>query len=108
MNRSVGIVLGALVVILILASLALFTVDQRQNAIVFRLGEPVHVITKPGLYFKIPLLDNVRFFDVRLLTERFLAERFPRGVAAVPRARGRTSSTSAAAAANDSMEQRSP
>jgi membrane protease subunit HflC len=78
MSRGIGIVLGALVAILVLASLALFTVDQRQNAIVFRLGEPVHIITKPGLYFKVPLLDNVRFFDVRILTldseepERFI------------------------------------
>jgi membrane protease subunit HflC len=78
MSRSIGIVLGVLVAVLVLVSLALFTVDQRQNAIVFRLGEPVHVITKPGLYFKIPLLDNVRFFDVRILTldseepERFI------------------------------------
>lgn len=68
MNRSVSAVLIALVVILVVASLALFTVDQRQNAIVFRLGEPVQVITKPGLYLKVPLLDNVRFFDVRILT----------------------------------------
>jgi membrane protease subunit HflC len=68
MNRSVSTVLIVLVVILVVASLALFTVDQRQNAIVFRLGEPVQVITKPGLYLKVPLLDNVRFFDVRILT----------------------------------------
>ncbi len=78
MNRSVSAVLIVLVVILVVASLALFTVDQRQNAIVFRLGEPVQVITKPGLYLKVPLLDNVRFFDVRILTmdpdepERFI------------------------------------
>jgi membrane protease subunit HflC len=78
MNRSVSTVLIVLVVILVVASLALFTVDQRQNAIVFRLGEPVQVITKPGLYLKVPLLDNVRFFDVRILTmdpdepERFI------------------------------------
>jgi membrane protease subunit HflC len=67
-NRSVSTVLIVLVVILVVASLALFTVDQRQNAIVFRLGEPVQVITRPGLFLKVPLLDNVRFFDVRILT----------------------------------------
>jgi membrane protease subunit HflC len=67
-----------LVVLLVVLSLSLFTVDQRQNAIVFRLGEPVNVIKSPGLYFKVPLVDNVRFFDVRILTldadepERFL------------------------------------
>ncbi|MEO8628944.1 MAG: protease modulator HflC [Betaproteobacteria bacterium] len=78
MKRGLSWALIALVVILVIASLALFTVDQRQNAIVFRLGEPVHIITKPGLYAKLPLIDNVRFFDVRILTmdsedpERFI------------------------------------
>ncbi len=78
MNRKLTFVLIGLVVALILASLTLFTVDQRQNAIVFRLGQPVNVIKKPGLYAKIPLVDNVRFFDTRILTldsdepERFI------------------------------------
>jgi membrane protease subunit HflC len=56
------------VIVLILASLSLFIVDQRQNAMVFRLGEVVKIEKEPGLYFKIPLLDNVRYFDVRILT----------------------------------------
>jgi modulator of FtsH protease HflC len=72
-----ALVVGA-VVLLIIASLSLFIVDQRQNAIVFRLGEVVDIKTAPGLYFKVPVLDNVRTFDVRILTidtpepERFL------------------------------------
>jgi membrane protease subunit HflC len=71
-------VLIAIVGLLVVLSLSVFTVDQRQHAIVFRLGEPVNVIKEPGLYFKVPLLDNVRFFDVRILTldseepERFI------------------------------------
>ena len=78
MSRATTAVLIALVVLLVITSLSMFTVDQRQNAIVFRLGEPVQVIVKPGLYFKMPLLDNVRLFDVRILTldpdepERFI------------------------------------
>ena len=46
--------------------------------LVFRLGEVIDVKKQPGLYFKVPLLDNVRYFDVRILTidtpeaERFL------------------------------------
>jgi len=73
-SRAFTAILIAIVAVLVVASLSMFTVDQRQNAIVFRLGE----ITKPGLYFKMPLLDNVRFFDVRILTldseepERFI------------------------------------
>ena len=58
-------------------SLSLFTVDQRQNAIVFQLGEIVSVKTKPGLYFKVPLVENVRYFDTRILTlDRAEPERF--------------------------------
>jgi len=68
MKFSVSTALIAVVVGLIVASLSLFTVDQRQNAIVFRLGEIVAVKTAPGLFFKVPLVDNVRFFDARILT----------------------------------------
>ena len=68
MKASVSSVLITIVVALVVASLSLFTVDQRQNAIVFRLGEIVSVKTMPGLYFKVPLVDNVRYFDARILT----------------------------------------
>ncbi len=60
-------IVAALIALALLASSALFTVDQRQNAIVFQLGEVKDVITKPGLHFKWPLLQNVRFFDMRIL-----------------------------------------
>ena len=68
MRNNFGAVLVGLVVVLVVASMSLFTVDQRQNAIVFRLGEVISVKTEPGLYFKVPVLDNVRFFDIRILT----------------------------------------
>lgn len=68
MKFSVSTALIAVVVALVVASLSLFTVDQRQNAIVFRLGEIVSVKTAPGLFFKVPLVDNVRYFDSRILT----------------------------------------
>ncbi|MDR2788339.1 MAG: protease modulator HflC [Candidatus Accumulibacter sp.] len=57
---------------------SIFTVDQRQYAIVFQLGEVREVIATPGLYFKWPLIQNVRYFDKRILTldsaepERFI------------------------------------
>lgn len=68
MRNNFGALLVGLVVVLVIASMSLFTVDQRQNAIVFRLGEVISVKTEPGLYFKVPVLDNVRFFDTRILT----------------------------------------
>jgi membrane protease subunit HflC len=69
-----GLVVGALVI----ASTALFTVDQRQFAIVFQLGEVKQIIAEPGLNFKWPLIQNVRYFDRRIITldspepERFI------------------------------------
>jgi membrane protease subunit HflC len=78
MRKNLGAILAGAVVVLIVASFSLFVVDQRQNAIVFRLGEVIDIKKAPGLYLKAPLLDNVRYFDVRILTidtaepERFL------------------------------------
>ena len=69
---------AVLVVLFLLVSSSLYIVDQRQRAIVFQLGEVVSVKTSPGLYFKIPMVQNVRFFDSRILTmdaeepERFI------------------------------------
>jgi modulator of FtsH protease HflC len=70
MKLNLGVILAAAVAALLLASTSLFTVNQRlgQNAIVFRLGEIVSIKTQPGLYMKVPLLDNVKYFDVRILT----------------------------------------
>ncbi|MGH8729842.1 MAG: protease modulator HflC [Burkholderiales bacterium] len=71
-----GLIIGVLV--LIIASMSVFTVDEREYAIVFQLGEVVEIKKEPGLYFKIPLVQNVRFFDSRIQTldaaepERFL------------------------------------
>ncbi len=76
--KNIGAVLIGIIVVLVVASLGIFTVDQRQNAIVFRLGEIISIKKEPGLYFKVPILDNVRFFETRILTlespepERFL------------------------------------
>ncbi len=76
--KNIGNILIAVLAGLILLSLSLFTVDQRQTALVFQLGEIVGVKKEPGLYFKIPLLQNVRYFDIRILTldattpERFI------------------------------------
>jgi len=72
------LVLVALMGALVMVTLTLFTVDQRQSAIVFQLGEAVRLIAAPGLSAKLPLVQNVRYFDTRILTsepsepERFL------------------------------------
>lgn len=65
-NFGAGLI-GAFVVMVVL-TLSAFTVDEREYAIVFRLGEIVSVKKSPGLYFKMPLVENVRYFDKRILT----------------------------------------
>lgn len=66
------------VVVLLTLGASIFTVDQRQHAIIFQLGEVREVIAEPGLYFKWPMIQNVRYFDKRILTldsaepERFI------------------------------------
>jgi membrane protease subunit HflC len=66
--RALGPIVAILIVVALLISGMLFTVDQRQNAIVFQLGEVKKVVTEPGLHLKWPLLQNVRHFDMRILT----------------------------------------
>ncbi len=77
MEKNIGNILIGAVAALVLVSMSVFVVDQRQNAIVFQLGEVVGVKTSPGLYFKVPLMQNVRYFDSRILTlETAEPERF--------------------------------
>ena len=66
--RAIGPVVAVLAVLALVVSSALFTVDQRQNAIVFQLGEVKEIVVRSGLHFKWPLLQNVRLFDMRILT----------------------------------------
>ncbi len=78
MNKSIGFLLIVLLVALVVMSGSMYTVDQRQNAMVFELGKVVAVKKSPGLYFKLPMVQNIRYFDTRILTldaadpERFL------------------------------------
>ena len=60
--------LAALVAVLFVASQSVYTVDQRKYAIKFQLGEIVDTKTTAGLYFKAPLVQNVKFYDKVNLT----------------------------------------
>ncbi len=76
MKNLVKVLVG-LVVVFMLLSLSAFTVDQREYALVIRLGQIVKVEKSPGLYFKIPLVDEVKFYEKRIFTlENSDAERF--------------------------------
>ena len=62
---------GVIAVLLLIAAIVgystLFTVNQTKQALVVRLGQPVRVITQPGLNVKIPFIDNVIYVDKRIL-----------------------------------------
>jgi membrane protease subunit HflC len=66
-----GLVGGAIAVLLLLAIIVgystLFTVYQTKQALVVRLGQPVRVITEPGLNVKVPFIDSVIYIDKRIL-----------------------------------------
>ena len=78
MSARINTVVLTLVTVLVIFAMSMFTVDQRQFAIVFQLGEVKRVIEEPGLYFKIPMIQNVRFLAKRILSldsnelERFI------------------------------------
>ena len=68
MNRGILIGLGVLlVVVAVIANSALFTVHQANQALVLQFGEPRQVVTDPGLHFKLPFIQNVAYFDRRVL-----------------------------------------
>jgi len=67
MSRAMAAVLVVLGAIAALANGALYTVQQTEQVIVTQLGDPVRTIDKPGLYLKVPLIQNVISFDRRVL-----------------------------------------
>jgi len=68
MNSSKIAILLVLGVAAILFMSSVFTVEERELAIKFRLGEIVEADYQPGLYFQMPFINNVKKFDKRILT----------------------------------------
>jgi len=66
--RNIGSLLIGVFVLLVIITSSAYTVDQREYALVFRLGEIVSVKSEPGLYFKMPMVENIRYYDKRILT----------------------------------------
>ena len=60
-------VIGVVVLLFVLGASPLFVVDLTQSAIVVQLGKPVRSITEPGLQWKVPFIQDVTYFDKRLL-----------------------------------------
>ena len=62
-----GVIVAAVLVALVIVYSTLFTVHQTRQAIVIRLGQPVDVVTDPGLNYKYPLIETVIYIDKRIL-----------------------------------------
>jgi membrane protease subunit HflC len=78
MKRATAFLFIGLIVAALFVAMSVYTIDQRKAAIKFQLGEVVAVQTDPGLYFLVPVMQNVRLYDMRIQTldsrdpERFL------------------------------------
>ena len=78
MKNITSVLAGIIIVLVLVGSQVIYIVDERQQALLFQLGEVIDVKTEPGLYFKIPIAQNVRYFEKRILTmdseepERFI------------------------------------
>ncbi len=68
MNRPIAVVFAVVgFAILLVASSAVFVVQQTQQALVLQLGNPVRVEREPGLKFKMPFIQDVTYYDRRIL-----------------------------------------
>ncbi|MEA2987949.1 MAG: modulator of FtsH protease HflC [Alphaproteobacteria bacterium] len=67
LNLAGGIIAAFVLAALVIGYSTLFTVYQTRQALVVRLGQPVRVVTEPGLNVKIPLIDSVIHIDKRIL-----------------------------------------
>jgi modulator of FtsH protease HflC len=68
MQRNLSFIVVAVMLLLIALLLSAYTVDQRQAAIQVRLGEVEAIRTEPGLYFRVPMIDTIRLYDMRIQT----------------------------------------
>lgn len=66
-ERMLFVLIGVAALVALIVS-AMFTVSERERAVMFQFGEIIRDDFKPGLYFKIPFIQNVRKFDARVLT----------------------------------------
>jgi membrane protease subunit HflC len=79
MGQAKGLIGILLAVAVVIASFSIFTVDEREKVILFRLGEIVSTDFGPGLHWKTPFVNNVRKFDARIQTLDAEPERYLTG-----------------------------
>lgn len=79
MGQAKGLIGILLAIGVVIASFSIFTVDEREKVILFRLGEIVSTDYGPGLHWKTPFVNNVRKFDARIQTLDAEPERYLTG-----------------------------
>ena len=68
MNKPFLAVFGLIILVVgVTAYGALFTVHQTQQALILQLGNPIRTVPEPGLHFKLPFIQNIEFYDNRIL-----------------------------------------
>ncbi len=68
MKKPVLAIIGVIIAVLgIVAYSAAFTVHQTQQALVLQFGNPIRTVPEPGLHFKVPFVQNVEYYDRRIL-----------------------------------------
>ena len=68
MNKPFLAVFGLIILVAgVTAYGALFTVHQTQQALILQLGNPIRTVPEPGLHFKLPFIQNIEFYDNRIL-----------------------------------------
>ncbi|MFT3733955.1 MAG: protease modulator HflC [Rhodocyclaceae bacterium] len=68
MRDRLPLFIGLVLFVITVLFMSVYTVDQRQYALVFQLGEIKRIVTEPGIKLKWPMIQNVRYFDRRILT----------------------------------------
>lgn len=69
MKQRILIILGVLLILVLIGlSQTLFVVDETKQAIILQFGEPIAIVQEPGLAVKLPLIQNVIYFEKRILS----------------------------------------
>lgn len=65
--RRLPIILGLVVVLIAIGLASIFIVDERKQALVLQFGQVKQIRTEPGLYMKLPLIQDVAYYEKRIL-----------------------------------------
>ena len=66
--RTPIIIIGLIILVIVILTQSLYTVDETKQVIVLQMGEYKRSVTDPGLHFKIPFVQSVKSLDKRVLT----------------------------------------